>query len=112
MLEVTEIFKSVQGESTHMGLPCVFVRLTGCNLRCGWCDTAYAFQGGKKLSIDEILEEIKSHNIDLIEIFENRGRRHAERRRTAHAGRIHSAYGNTAEGKISCHAGNRRFAFY
>ena len=68
MLEVTEIFKSVQGESTHMGLPCVFVRLTGCNLRCGWCDTAYAFQGGKKLSIDEILEEIKSHNIDLIEI--------------------------------------------
>ena len=68
MLEVTEIFKSIQGESTHMGLPCVFVRLTGCNLRCVWCDTAYAFQGGKKLSIDEILEEIKSHNIDLIEI--------------------------------------------
>ena len=68
MLEVTEIFNSVQGESTHMGLPCVFVRLTGCNLRCVWCDTAYAFQGGKKLSIDEILEEIKSHNIDLIEI--------------------------------------------
>ena len=68
MLEVTEIFNSVQGESTHMGLPCVFVRLTGCNLRCGWCDTAYAFQGGKKLSIDEILEEIKSHNIDLVEI--------------------------------------------
>ncbi len=51
-----------------MGLPCVFVRLTGCNLRCVWCDTAYAFQGGKKLSIDKILEEIKSHGIDLVEI--------------------------------------------
>ncbi|HAX45375.1 MAG TPA: 7-carboxy-7-deazaguanine synthase [Nitrospina sp.] len=68
MLELTEIFKSVQGESTYMGLPCVFVRLTGCNLRCVWCDTAYAFQGGKKLSIDKILEEIKSHGIDLVEI--------------------------------------------
>ena len=68
MLEVTEIYKSVQGESTYMGLPCVFVRLTGCNLRCVWCDTTYAFHGGKKLSIDQILNHVKSYGIDLVEV--------------------------------------------
>ena len=68
MLEVTEIYKSVQGESTYVGLPCVFVRLTGCNLRCVWCDTAYAFDGGKKLSIEQIIDQIKSYGIDLVEI--------------------------------------------
>src|SRR6202035_3306968 len=52
---ITEIFHSIQGESTHAGLPCVFVRLTGCNLRCTWCDTAYAFHGGKQMSLDEVL---------------------------------------------------------
>ena len=52
---ITEIFKSIQGESTYAGLPCLFVRLTGCNLRCHWCDTAYAFYGGQKMSVAEVL---------------------------------------------------------
>jgi 7-carboxy-7-deazaguanine synthase len=55
---ITEIFKSVQGEGTRAGLPCVFVRLTGCNLRCTWCDTAYAFHGGKKMSVDDVLAQV------------------------------------------------------
>jgi 7-carboxy-7-deazaguanine synthase len=55
---ITEIFKSIQGEGTRAGLPCIFVRLTGCNLRCTWCDTAYAFHGGTKQSIEEILDRV------------------------------------------------------
>src|SRR5882724_7690362 len=55
---VTEIFRSIQGESTHAGLPCIFVRLTGCNLRCTWCDTAYAFHGGTKMTVEEILSRV------------------------------------------------------
>ena len=60
-MRVTEIFFSIQGESTHAGKPCVFVRFTGCDLRCGYCDTAYAFHGGKELSRPEILREIERH---------------------------------------------------
>ena len=55
---ITEIFKSIQGEGTRTGLPCIFVRLTGCNLRCTWCDTAYAFHGGRRVSVEEILERV------------------------------------------------------
>jgi 7-carboxy-7-deazaguanine synthase len=57
-MQITEIFRSIQGESTHAGLPCIFVRLTGCNLRCVWCDTAYAFHGGTKMSVEEILAKV------------------------------------------------------
>jgi 7-carboxy-7-deazaguanine synthase len=61
---ISEIFRSIQGEGTRTGLPCIFVRLTGCNLRCTWCDTAYAFHGGEKMSVEEVLSrvsELSSH---------------------------------------------------
>jgi 7-carboxy-7-deazaguanine synthase len=58
MMQVTEIFRSIQGESTYAGLPCIFVRLTGCNLRCTWCDTAYAFHGGTRMSLEDVLGRI------------------------------------------------------
>jgi 7-carboxy-7-deazaguanine synthase len=57
-MQIIEIYKSLQGESTHAGLPCVFVRLTGCNLRCSWCDSEYTFQGGRKMTIGEVLDEV------------------------------------------------------
>jgi 7-carboxy-7-deazaguanine synthase len=59
MMQITEIFRSIQGESTYAGLPCIFVRLTGCNLRCTWCDTAYAFYGGTRMSIDDVLGRVQ-----------------------------------------------------
>lgn len=57
-MQITEIYKSLQGESTFAGFPCVFVRLTGCNLRCSWCDTEYSFYGGRKMSPEQVFEEI------------------------------------------------------
>ena len=57
-MQITEIYKSLQGESTHAGLSCVFVRLTGCNLRCSWCDSEYTFQGGRRMAVEEVLEEV------------------------------------------------------
>jgi len=69
-MQITEIYKSLQGESTHAGLPCVFVRLTGCNLRCSWCDSEYTFQGGQKMSSQEVWNEVQrlSPNGGLVEI--------------------------------------------
>ena len=57
-MQITEIYKSLQGESTYAGLPCVFVRLTGCNLRCSWCDSEYTFQGGRKMSVEAVIDEV------------------------------------------------------
>jgi 7-carboxy-7-deazaguanine synthase len=58
-MQITEIYKSLQGESTYAGLPCVFVRLTGCNLRCSWCDSEYTFTGGRKMTIDQVAGEVR-----------------------------------------------------
>lgn len=67
-LRITEIFHSIQGESTWAGLPCTFVRITGCPLRCSWCDTAYAFHGGTRMTLDEILDTVRRHPTRLVEI--------------------------------------------
>lgn len=68
MIKVTEIFHSIQGESTHAGRPCVFIRLTGCPLRCTWCDTAYAFYGGRDMTMDEIVEQARAFDCRLVEV--------------------------------------------
>lgn len=68
ILKVNEIFYSIQGESTKAGLPCIFIRLTYCNIRCIYCDTEYAFYEGKDMTIDEILNDIKKYNCSLVEI--------------------------------------------
>jgi 7-carboxy-7-deazaguanine synthase len=65
---ITEIFKSIQGESNFAGLPCVFVRLTGCNLRCHWCDTAYAFHGGQKMTVGEVMARVHQLGGKLVEL--------------------------------------------
>src|SRR3954462_9751689 len=68
MLTVNEIFHSIQGESTHAGRPCVFVRLTACDLRCSWCDTPYAFHEGRKMSVDEVVAKVRDYGCDVVEI--------------------------------------------
>src|SRR6188474_1701757 len=68
MLTVFEIYLSLQGESTHVGRPCVFVRLAACNLRCVWCDTPYAFTGGRKMSQDDVVAEVARHQCRLVEV--------------------------------------------
>jgi 7-carboxy-7-deazaguanine synthase len=69
-MQITEIYKSLQGESTYAGMPCVFVRLTGCNLRCSWCDTEYSFYGGKKMTPEQVFDEVEhlSPSPGLVEI--------------------------------------------
>ena len=68
MLKVNEIFHSIQGESSFAGLPCVFVRLTGCNLRCSWCDTTYAYDAGQEFSLEAVKARIRAYTCRLIEI--------------------------------------------
>jgi 7-carboxy-7-deazaguanine synthase len=68
LLRVTEIFHSIQGESTQAGRPCVFVRLTGCPLRCTWCDTDYAFHGGDEMTIDDVLSRVQAYDCRLVEV--------------------------------------------
>jgi 7-carboxy-7-deazaguanine synthase len=68
MLTVNEIFYSIQGESTRAGRPCVFVRLTACDLRCSWCDTSYAFHEGRKMSVKEVVTEAERYGCPLVEI--------------------------------------------
>lgn len=67
-LRLTEIFYSIQGESSQAGRPCVFVRLSRCNLRCSWCDTTYSFKGGEKQSLDAIVDRVAGYGCDLVEI--------------------------------------------
>ena len=68
MLRVTEIFHSIQGESTHAGRPCTFIRLTGCPMRCTWCDSEYTFTGGEHFSIEAILEKVREFGCQLVEV--------------------------------------------
>ena len=68
MLTINEIFHSIQGESTHAGEPCVFVRLTACDLRCRWCDTPYAFHEGRKMSVDEVVSAVEAYRCPMVEI--------------------------------------------
>jgi 7-carboxy-7-deazaguanine synthase len=68
MLTINEIFHSIQGESSYAGQPCVFVRLTACDLRCTWCDTPYAFYEGRRMSVDDVIADVESRGCDLVEV--------------------------------------------
>lgn len=67
-LKINEIFYSIQGESTYVGVPCIFIRLSGCNLRCTFCDTTYAYDEGKMMSVDEVMDKVESYHTRLVEI--------------------------------------------
>src|SRR2546430_17547331 len=68
-MQITEIYSSIQGESSFAGLPCIFVRLTGCNLRCHWCDSEYTFTGGQKMTLEQVLAEVRQLSpVKLVEI--------------------------------------------
>ncbi len=67
-MRITEIFYSIQGESSFAGLPCTFVRLTWCNLRCSWCDSEYTFTGGAEMSLDEVMEQVRAYGCKLVEV--------------------------------------------
>src|SRR5262245_13314614 len=67
-MRVTEIFFSIQGESTHAGEPCIFVRLTGCSLRCVYCDTKYSYAGGREMHVDEVLAAVAGYPANLVEV--------------------------------------------
>lgn len=68
MLTINEIFHSIQGESTHAGRPCVFVRLTACDLRCRWCDTPYAFHEGRRMTVDEVVADVEARGCPVVEV--------------------------------------------
>lgn len=68
MLRITEIFRSIQGESTHAGRPCSFVRLTGCPMRCRWCDSEYTFTGGEKMTLDAVMQQVRAFDVKLVEV--------------------------------------------
>src|SRR6476469_10423127 len=68
MLTINEVFYSIQGQSTRAGLPCVFVRLTACDLRCSWCDTPYAFHEGRKMSVDDVIADVEARGCPTVEV--------------------------------------------
>ena len=68
MLRVTEIFRSIQGESTHAGRPCTFVRLTGCPMRCVWCDSEYTFSGGEHVPLEDVMKQVRAFGCRLVEV--------------------------------------------
>jgi 7-carboxy-7-deazaguanine synthase len=67
-MRITEIYRSIQGESSYAGLPCVFVRTTGCDLRCSWCDSEFTFTGGERMSVDDVMAEVEKYDCRLVEL--------------------------------------------
>lgn len=67
-MRITEIYKSIQGESSYAGLPCVFIRTTGCDLRCSWCDSEFTFSGGTSMTLDQIIAEVETYDCELVEL--------------------------------------------